>query len=105
MERDIHQCDCLEVIMKNLFMIIVMTGAGLLPKQAQSCYGTGYQPIEEITKQNEEKLSHPQKRRKRVWSKPIRSIQLRRRSSQIHGKTGNTVKPRKSVSIYSCREE
>ena len=71
-------------------MIIVILGAGLLPKQGQPCHGSGPQTVEEITKQDkarkkekqekvlrvkeankteEEKLFHPQTEEKNLIKK------------------------------------
>ena len=68
----------------------MILGAGLLPKQAQPCHGSGSQPVKEITKQDkaqkkekqekvlrveeankteEEQLSHPQKEEKKFDKK------------------------------------
>ena len=106
-------------------MIIMLLVFGLLPKQAQPCHGSGPQTIEGIMKQDEaqvenkqgkmlrveeankaERLSHLQEREKRVQSRTVRIIHLRRRkSSEIYGRTRNSTRIRKSVSIHSSREK
>ena len=77
--------------MRNLLVIIVMLGAGLLPKQAQPCHGSGSWPVDKVVKQDnaqikekqekvlragevikteEENLSHPQKEGRKFGQSP-----------------------------------